>query len=513
MSVTQVNEGKKDWHDWSFISNESNREGLGEHGEAVDQSDIDADEVEALFLSNGYNAYVSDKISLNRSIPDYRHKNCAKKLYISDLPAVSIIIPFFNEHLSTLLRTLHSIVNRSPPELIYEIILVDDNSTKGFLSDELEDYVRENFSNVNIIRLQRRVGLIVAKLEGAKSALADVIIFLDAHTEVNVNWLPPLLEPIVRDDRTCTCPIIDAIHYNTFEYTKQDDGARGGFDWKFYYKRLPLTPDSKKYPSKPYKNPVMAGGLFAISSRFFWELGGYDKGLDIWGGEQFELSFKIWLCGGTILDIPCSRVGHIFRGSMPYKNPRNIDYYHTNLKRVAEVWMDEYKEFIYVRRSDLYRSINAGNLTEPIKLREHLQCKPFKWYMEEIAPDIIKTFPPIEPPCYAHGMIRSALSRNFCVDTLGGGEGYSLGLGNCSTNVTKPNDHQYFELSYFRDIRLKFDDYCFDGAYPTNDGSKSPVLLYVCHMLQGNQMWIYQLVIQNIYIIHFLNECILYKHM
>lgn len=61
-------------------------------------------------------------------------KSCKKKTYLAELPKVSIVIPFHDEHFSTLLRSVYSIVKRTPAELLGEIILVDDASTKGYLS-------------------------------------------------------------------------------------------------------------------------------------------------------------------------------------------------------------------------------------------------------------------------------------------------------------------------------------------------------------------------------------------
>lgn len=42
------------------------------------------------------------------------------------------------------------------------------------------------------------------------------------------------------------------------------------------------------------RSPTHAGGLFAINREYFLELGAYDPGLLVWGGENFELSFKVY---------------------------------------------------------------------------------------------------------------------------------------------------------------------------------------------------------------------------
>ena len=45
--------------------------------------------------------------------------------------------------------------------------------------------------------------------------------------------------------------------------------------------------------SKPLHTPAMAGGLFSIDRDYFYEVGSYDEGMDIWGGENLEMSFRV----------------------------------------------------------------------------------------------------------------------------------------------------------------------------------------------------------------------------
>eukprot|EP00056_Hartaetosiga_gracilis_P020895 m.21812 g.21812 ORF g.21812 m.21812 type:complete len:451 (+) comp8760_c0_seq1:84-1436(+) len=345
------------------------------------------------YQKNQFNQWISDRLSLHRRAYDTREVQCLHEKYlpINILPSVSVVIIFHNEARSTLLRTVWSVLDRSPPSLIKEILLVDDFSDMPHLGYMLEEEVA-SIPKTRLLRLNERSGLIRAKVVGAEVAQGEALVFLDSHCECNDGWLEPLLDRIKRNRKTVAMPIIDAIEFETWEH-RTGLLERGVFDWTLTFNWKMLTEEDNKRQGRtrsidPFMSPAMAGGLFAIDKHYFFEVGAYDMGMETWGGENIEMSIRVWTCGGRIEAIPCSHVAHVFRKKTPYKfNTEDPQVtIARNLNRVAEVWMDNYKNIYYAIKKN--RKYGFGDVSERRQFRKENKCKSFRWYLTHIFYDL-----------------------------------------------------------------------------------------------------------------------------
>uniref|UniRef100_A0A8C1UXI7 Polypeptide N-acetylgalactosaminyltransferase n=1 Tax=Cyprinus carpio TaxID=7962 RepID=A0A8C1UXI7_CYPCA len=364
------------------------------------------------YREHAFNLQESDRLGSERTIRDTRHYRCSSMTFDPDLPPTSIIITFHNEARSTLLRTIKSVLMRSPPHLIQEIILVDD-----FSSDPEDCRLLSQIPKVHCLRNERREGLIRSRVRGASAASASILTFLDSHCEVNTDWLQPMIQRVKEDHTRVVSPIIDVISLDNFAYLAASADLRGGERSHCFTTQTHLF----------YLTPVIAGGIFVMDKGWFNRLGQYDTHMDIWGGENFELSFRVWMCGGSLEILPCSRVGHVFRKRHPYDFPEgNALTYIKNTRRAAEVWMDEYKQYYYAARPSAQGKA-FGSIADRLALRRKLNCNSFRWYLENVYPELKI---PEQDAAYSH-----LKQGGLCLESHGTD---SLGLAECKSTPSIP---------------------------------------------------------------------------
>ncbi|MEQ2253130.1 hypothetical protein ILYODFUR_029023, partial [Ilyodon furcidens] len=313
-------------------------------------SEEEQKEAEALFQIYGYNVFLSNQIPLDRKLPDMRDPRCLKMNYPKDLPSISVVLIYVNEALSVIKRAVRSIITHTPKHLLKEIILVDDHSTYNDLGKPLEDYIgeihKEMPSLIKRVWHTRQMGLSQSRITGWKEATGDVVAILDAHIEATQGWAEPLLARIKADRTIVVSPVFDKVHFDDLHIERYMMFAQG-FDWALWCMYESFKPDWNQVDeSQPGKSPSVMG-IFAADRGFLGEIGGLDGGMTVYGGENVELGIRVWLCGGSVEVVPCSRIAHIERAHKPYSPDLNPSM-KRNALRVADIWLDEYKKNVFI---------------------------------------------------------------------------------------------------------------------------------------------------------------------
>ncbi len=113
--------------------------------------------------------------------------------------------------------------------------------------------------------------------------------------------------------------MIDVISDEDMQYIRGSPGSIGVFNYhfRFTWSRLSARDNMKRNfdESMPFRTPTIAGGLFIVDRKFFYDQGSYDQGLcnikfeasskfvyssrvyftgmDIWGAENIEISLRV----------------------------------------------------------------------------------------------------------------------------------------------------------------------------------------------------------------------------
>lgn len=331
---------------------------------------------------------------------------------------------------------------------------------------------------------------------GVKLSSGEIIVFLDSHCEVTNFWLEPLIKEILINNNTIAVPELGLIDNYSFQfYYNNKNRYVGGFTWSLKLNKMLIN--NKNLKGTNYETPIMIGGNYAINKQYFLRMGGYDENMKNYGGDDIEMSLRVWMCGGRLVMVSCSIIGHVSKfktqiSQLKYENMRKY-----NLIRIADIWLDDYNKIF--RRASGYQifdyflffhlilipskfvkfinyRLTKSNPINPIKrklLRKNLNCKSFKWFLNNI---FYQQFIP-GTELY-NGVIINIYNKYCLINDV------KLKLINCSDTI-KLNFKWFF--TKIGEIRNSNWEYCWTISKLFDN-----ILMENClYSSQSNQIWFY----------------------
>lgn len=249
---------------------------------------------------------------------------------------LSVVIPYYQKWPRT--KFLIESLNRQTFDKKYEVIIVDDGSSPSLKSSI--DGVKTHFP-LQIIE-QKNGGRSNARNSGARIAKGEILVFVDD----DMILFPDFLEQHYKKHMSCNHEIfVHGDMYDLVELTSFKDPESGEYfefikntskvelngrgrisfesvflDWESFIRKRRRTSRLEKLIQTVISNPKLAdmhwigcvGGNVSIKKDVFNKVGGYDSKFVFWGGEDFELGYRLRLNGVEAEEIPfcCYHMTH-----------------------------------------------------------------------------------------------------------------------------------------------------------------------------------------------------------
>lgn len=245
-----------------------------------------------------------------------------------DNPQVSIVIPVYNQFEYTYL-CIQSIIKNSG-EIHYEILIADD------CSNDLTVDIEQVISGLRVIRNAENLRFLRNCNNAAKYAKGKYILFLNNDTQVQENWLAPLIELIERD-RTIGMVGSKLVYPDG---RLQEAGGilwKDGSAWNYGNRSDPDLPEYNYVKEVDY----ISGAAIMIRHELWKEIGGFDERFTPAYCEDSDLAFEVRKHGYKVMYQPKSVVVHfegISNGTDTSSGQKA--YQVTNQKKFYEKWKD-----------------------------------------------------------------------------------------------------------------------------------------------------------------------------
>lgn len=212
-------------------------------------------------------------------------------------PCVSIVIPVYNQFDYTY-ACVKSILQNSG-DITYEILIADDCSTD--LTEQIDGII----AGLHTIRNKENLRFLLNCNNAAKQARGEYILFLNNDTQVQENWLEPLVS-LMRKDPSVGMTGSKLVYPDG---RLQEAGGilwSDGSAWNYGNRSDPNAPEYNYVKEVDY----ISGASICIRRELWEEIGGFDERFVPAYCEDSDLAFEVRRRGYKVVYQPFSVVVH-----------------------------------------------------------------------------------------------------------------------------------------------------------------------------------------------------------